>query len=79
VPFDLMAAGPEHPFGDPFLRRDGSCRELLEEIAANRCFGGWHRRYRHHSQVLGCEMVFAVYLPPQADRARCRRSTGFPG
>ena len=38
---------------------------MLEEIAANRCFGGWHRRYRHRSQVLRCEMVFAVYLPPQ--------------
>lgn len=40
---------------------------MLEEIAANRCFGGWHRRYRHYSATLRCEMVFAVYLPPQAD------------
>jgi S-formylglutathione hydrolase len=38
----------------------------LEEIAANRCFAGWHRRYRHRSATLRCEMVFAVYLPPQA-------------
>jgi len=40
----------------------------LTEIAANRSFGGWHRRYRHQSQVLGCEMTFAVYLPPAAEQ-----------
>ncbi len=40
--------------------------QVLEEIAANRCFGGWHRRYRHQSSTLRCTMVFAVYLPPQA-------------
>ena len=38
----------------------------LDEVTANRCFGGWHRRYRHDSATLRCEMVFAVYLPPQA-------------
>lgn len=35
----------------------------LEQISAQRCFNGWHRRYRHHSEVLGCDMVFAVYQP----------------
>ncbi len=39
----------------------------LELISSNRSFGGWHRRYRHRSEVLGCDMVFAVYLPPQAE------------
>ena len=39
----------------------------LEQITANRCFGGWHKRFRHRSAALDCEMVFAVYLPPQAD------------
>ncbi|WP_300452259.1 S-formylglutathione hydrolase [Accumulibacter sp.] len=42
----------------------------FEEIAANRCFAGWHRRYRHRSATLRCDMVFAVYLPPQADQRR---------
>ena len=42
----------------------------LTEIAANRCFGGWHKRLRHRSAVLGCDMVFAVYLPPQAAAGR---------
>lgn len=40
----------------------------LEQIAANRSFGGWHKRFRHRSAALGCDMVFAVYLPPQAEQ-----------
>lgn len=38
----------------------------MELLSSNRCFDGEHRRYRHRSQVLDCEMIFAVYLPPQA-------------
>ena len=38
-----------------------------EQIATNSSFGGWHRRFRHRSAVLGCDMVFAIYLPPQAE------------
>lgn len=40
----------------------------IEQISANRSFGGWHRRYRHTSAVLGCDMQFAVYLPPQVEQ-----------
>ncbi|MFO7703632.1 MAG: S-formylglutathione hydrolase [Halopseudomonas sp.] len=40
----------------------------IELIAANKSFGGWHKRYRHRSSSLNCDMVFAVYLPPQADQ-----------
>jgi len=40
----------------------------LEEIAANRSFGGWHKRFRHRSTVLDCEMEFGVYLPPSAEK-----------
>ncbi len=39
----------------------------LQIVSSNRSFGGWHRRYRHRSEVLGCDMTFAVYLPPQAE------------
>jgi len=42
----------------------------IEQIGANRSFGGWHRRYRHYSEVLDCEMVFAAYLPPAVEAAR---------
>ena len=42
--------------------------ELLENISCQKSAGGWHKRYRHRSAVLGCDMVFAVYLPPQAEQ-----------
>ena len=38
----------------------------IERIEHRACFGGWQDVYRHHSDVLGCDMNFAVYLPPQA-------------
>ncbi|TCK16556.1 S-formylglutathione hydrolase [Marinobacterium mangrovicola] len=37
-----------------------------ELIASNKCFGGWLKRYKHQSASTGTEMVFAIYLPPQA-------------
>ena len=41
----------------------------MEQIGGNKCFGGQQQRFRHHSRVLGCDMTFSVYLPPQADKA----------
>ncbi|MGP0170507.1 S-formylglutathione hydrolase [Pseudomonas sp. NCHU5208] len=40
----------------------------LENISCQKSFGGWHKRYRHRSSSLNCDMVFAVYLPPQAEQ-----------
>lgn len=31
-------------------------------------WGGYLNRYTHDSAVLGCEMTFSVYLPPQAEK-----------
>jgi S-formylglutathione hydrolase len=45
-------------------------QDSLELVAANKSFGGWHKRYRHRSSTLNCDMVFAVYLPPQADQGK---------
>lgn len=42
----------------------------LTEIAANKSFGGWHKRFKHFSPTLNCEMIFAIYLPPQADNKK---------
>ena len=39
----------------------------LQLVSANKSFGGWLKRYKHHSKVLGCEMIFAIYLPPAAE------------
>ncbi|CAK6687696.1 MULTISPECIES: S-formylglutathione hydrolase [unclassified Synechococcus] len=39
---------------------------MLTLLSESRSFGGLHRRYRHRSRQLACEMVFGVFLPPQA-------------
>ncbi len=39
----------------------------LENISCQKSFGGWHKRYRHRSSTLNCDMVFAVYLLPQIE------------
>lgn len=39
----------------------------IEKISANKSFGGQQLRFKHRSIALGCEMHFAVYLPPQAE------------
>ncbi|MGF1458932.1 MAG: S-formylglutathione hydrolase [Leptolyngbyaceae cyanobacterium] len=43
----------------------------MEITAHQRSFGGWQNVYRHRSEVLDCEMNFAVYLPPQAESQPC--------
>ncbi|PSL12250.1 S-formylglutathione hydrolase [Marinobacterium halophilum] len=37
-----------------------------ELLASNKCFDGWLKRYQHTSSATGTEMVFAIFLPPQA-------------
>lgn len=39
---------------------------MAELIDSHRCFGGEQRRYRHRADSLGCDMVFSVFLPPEA-------------
>ncbi len=40
----------------------------LKDVSANKIFGGWNIQKSHTSEVLGCDMRFAVYLPPQASK-----------
>jgi S-formylglutathione hydrolase len=40
----------------------------LENLSSQKSFGGWHKRYRHSSAVLDCDMHFSIYLPPQAEQ-----------
>ncbi|MBT3410874.1 MAG: S-formylglutathione hydrolase [Halieaceae bacterium] len=42
----------------------------MEKIGENICFGGRQLRYSHASEVLGCEMNFSIYLPPQAEQGK---------
>lgn len=39
----------------------------LEKIGSNTCFGGQQLQYTHDSSVLGCNMRFSIFLPPQAE------------
>ena len=38
----------------------------METVSENACFDGTQGVYSHTSAVTGCDMTFAVYLPPQA-------------
>lgn len=40
----------------------------MELIDSHKMFGGRQLRYRHSSSVLSCDMVFSIYLPPQAEQ-----------
>ncbi|MES2626409.1 MAG: S-formylglutathione hydrolase [Pseudomonadota bacterium] len=38
----------------------------LEQVSANKMFGGKQIKFKHKSAVLSCDMIFSVYLPPNA-------------
>jgi S-formylglutathione hydrolase len=42
----------------------------IEQVSANKMFGGMQLKLKHHSQALGCDMVFSVFLPPNAGADR---------
>lgn len=39
----------------------------LKEISSNKCQGGYQKVFSHVSNELGCEMRFAIFLPPQLE------------
>lgn len=39
----------------------------LKEVSNIKSFGGWQKVFEHKSDVLKCDMKFAIYLPPQAE------------
>ena len=41
--------------------------EIIEEV---RCFDGRQLRIRHYSTSCNCDMVFSLFLPPQAEHGR---------
>jgi S-formylglutathione hydrolase len=43
----------------------------VECIEQHRCFGGRQQIWTHWSDVLGCAMRFAIYLPPQSAERAC--------
>ncbi|MCF7222169.1 S-formylglutathione hydrolase [Marilutibacter chinensis] len=43
----------------------------MQRIESHACFGGTQEVWQHRSGVLGCEMRYGIYLPPQAARGDC--------
>ncbi|MER2492493.1 S-formylglutathione hydrolase [Catenovulum sediminis] len=43
---------------------------MLQLISENKSFGGWHKKFSHHSNKTNCTMQFAIFLPPQASENR---------
>ncbi|KGM53032.1 S-formylglutathione hydrolase [Lysobacter concretionis Ko07 = DSM 16239] len=43
----------------------------MKQIEQHACFGGSQEVWQHASSTLGCDMDFAVYLPPQAKQGPC--------
>ena len=39
----------------------------IEILSDNRCFEGRQLKLKHNSEVLDCEMIFSVFLPPAAE------------
>jgi len=39
----------------------------MQLVSKNRSFSGWTMRYQHASSSLNCDMIFSIYLPPQAE------------
>ena len=39
----------------------------VQELSRSRVFGGQQIRLQHYSDVLQCDMIFGIYLPPQAE------------
>ncbi|MDR9830164.1 S-formylglutathione hydrolase [Vibrio sp. FNV 38] len=40
----------------------------LENLSQAKVYDGWHKQYLHSSNTLSCDMRFAIFLPPQANR-----------
>eukprot|EP00892_Ulva_mutabilis_P004448 jgi/Ulvmu1/2375/UM130_0008.1 len=51
------------------LPRQSAAAYTMELLSESKCFGGWNRVYKHSSEELGCEMKFAVFLPPASETA----------
>ena len=43
---------------------------MMEQVSANRAFGGTQGVYKHASTATGTDMTFSVYVPPHAEGAR---------
>lgn len=40
------------------------------EVSSFKHFGGYNKRYKHSSAVLGCDMFFTIFFPPGFDSTK---------
>lgn len=55
----------------PFDLAEGTSADLsvlMKTISENKSYGGVQGVYSHTSQACSCDMTFAVYMPPQAEK-----------
>ncbi|VDN22018.1 unnamed protein product [Cylicostephanus goldi] len=43
---------------------------VAEVVSSVRCFQGFQNVYKHHSDVLNCEMKFGAYVPDHKEGER---------
>lgn len=67
-PFRAVILVPVHTIRR-FFALIASKMPALTEVSTAKCFGGHQKVFSHDSQELGCNMKFAVYVPPQAETA----------
>jgi len=63
-------AQPQAPQPAPQQTQQPDGGAALQQISANRCFGGEQRVFAHQSVQTGTKMRVGIYLPPRASSAR---------
>jgi S-formylglutathione hydrolase len=51
---------------------------MLTNTSSTKAFGGEHKQFTHQSEVLACEMRFAIYLPPQYSAVKANYNEKLP-
>ncbi len=51
---------------------------MLTNTSSTKAFGGEHKQFTHQSEVLACEMRFAIYLPPQYSAVKANHNEKLP-
>ncbi|KAL2632414.1 hypothetical protein R1flu_017100 [Riccia fluitans] len=59
-----------HRWSHTICHFSGENMEHPVEIASNKQFDGFNRRYRYESQTLGCSTTFTIYFPPAAAKKK---------
>uniref|UniRef100_A0A1X7VCP2 S-formylglutathione hydrolase n=2 Tax=Amphimedon queenslandica TaxID=400682 RepID=A0A1X7VCP2_AMPQE len=59
--------GSKPPCGCGSLGKNNMAASQVTEVSKAKSFGGWQKVFQHHSDVLKCDMKFAIYLPQESE------------